>query len=171
MARIFEGKTFLTLSEWLALPDNQLPDEMRQVTIPTLSQPGYYTFADVFGFEYGDRYLFTNDTKLFNLRLIGRCFAVLPTLSEKLANLSKLVADFLEDSEEETTDTLRSPNGALQTSGFSAGGILRKRSGGASGDTDRLLRYQNERRQIITEALEEFAPLFIAVSSDWGCPV
>lgn len=169
MARIFDGKTFLTLAEWQALPDYHLPDEMAHVSIPTLAQPGYITFADLFGFEFSDRYLFTDDPALFDKKLTGRCYAILPTLSEKLTNLAKMISGFIEDSETETTDTLRSPNGTLQTSGNSAGGILRKRSGGASGDSGRLVQYQNERREIITEALEEFEPLFIGVSSDWGC--
>ena len=168
MARTFQGKTFVTLNEWQAA-GNTLPADMLALEIPNLTAPGSITFADLFTSEFGDRYLFTDDQAFFNRRLIGRTYATLPTLSEKLKNLSALVSGFMEDREEETTDTLRSPNGALEVSGFSGGGILRKRSGGASGDTDRLIRYQNERREIVTEALQQFDGLFIAVSSDWGC--
>lgn len=168
MAKVFQGKKFVTLNEWQAA-GNTLPADMLALEIPSLTAPGSITFADLFTAEFGDRYLFTEDQALFNRRLIGRTYANLPTLSEKLKNLSTLVSDFLKDSEEETTDTLRSPNGTLEVSGFSGGGILRKRSGGASGDTDRLLRYQNERREIVTDALKQFDGLFIAVWSDWGC--
>lgn len=167
MAKNFDGKTYITLAEWLAA-GNTLPDEMSAVTIPTLSTPGSITFSDIFNMTFSDRYLFTESSVEFGRRLTVTCYSVLPTLSAKLSNIKTLIEGFMEDSETETSDTLRSPNGTLQTTGFSSGGVLIKRQGGASGDIDRVVRYQNEIRSIVGDALEQFEPLFIGVFSEWG---
>ena len=74
----------------------------------------------------------------------------------------------MDDSETETSDTLRSPNGTLQQSGFSSGGVLIKRQGGASGDIDRIVRYQSEIVSLVGDALAQFEPLFVGVFSEWG---
>lgn len=167
MAKSFNGKTYITLAEWLA-EGNTLPDEMTAVTIPTLSAPGSITFADIFNMTFADRYLFTESGAEFGRRLGVTCYSVLPTLSAKLSNIKTLIDGFMDDSETETSDTLRSPNGTLQTAGFSSGGVLIKRQGGASGDIDRIIRYQNEINSIIADYVEQFEPLFIGVFSEWG---
>ena len=167
MAKNFDGKTYITLAEWQAA-GNTLPDEMLAVTIPTLSTPGSITFADIFDMMFADRYLFTESSAEFGRRLRVTCYSVLPTLSAKLSNLESLINGFMDDSETETSDTLRSPSGTLQPSGFSAGGVLIKRQGGASGDIDRIIRYQNEVNSIIADYVEQFEPLFIGVFSEWG---
>lgn len=167
MARNFDGKTYITLAEWLA-EGNTLPDEMRAVTIPSLTTPGSITFADIFSMAFSDRYLFTESSAEFGRRLTVTCYSVLPTLSAKLSNLEALINGFMDDSETETSDTLRSPNGTLQPSGFSSGGVLIKRQGGASGDIDRIIRYQNEVNSIIADYVDQFEYLFIGVFSEWG---
>lgn len=167
MAKNFDGKTYITLAEWQA-EGNTLPDEMRAVTIPSLTTPGSITFADIFSMAFSDRYLFTESSAEFGRRLTVTCYSVLPTLSAKLSNLEALINGFMDDSETETSDTLRSPNGTLQQSGFSSGGVLIKRQGGASGDIDRIIRYQNEVNSIISDYVDQFEPLFIGVFSEWG---
>lgn len=167
MAKNFDGKTYITLAEWLA-EGNTLPDEMRAVTIPSLTTPGAITFADIFSMAFSDRYLFTESSAEFGRRLTVTCYSVLPTLSAKLSNLEALINGFMDDSETETSDTLRSPNGTLQPSGFSSGGVLIKRQGGASGDIDRIIRYQNEVNSIIADYIDQFEYLFIGVFSEWG---
>lgn len=167
MAKNFDGKTYITLSEWLAA-GNTLPDEMSSVTIPSLTAPGTITFADIFNMNFSDRYLFTESAAEFGRRLTVTCYSVLPTLSAKLSNIETLISGFMDDSETETSDTLRSPNGTLQTTGFSSGGVKIKRQGGASGDIDRIIRYQNEINSIIADYVEQFEPLFIGVFSEWG---
>ena len=167
MAKNFNGKTYITLAEYL-MAGGGIPDEMAAVTIPTLSTPGSITFSDIFKMEFSDRYLFTESSAEFGRRLAVTCYSVLPTLSAKLSNIKTLIEGFMEDSETETSDTLRSPNGTLQTTGFSSGGVLIKRQGGASSDIDRVVRYQNEIRSIVGDALEQFEPLFIGVFSEWG---
>lgn len=167
MAKSFNGKTYITLEEWLA-EGNTLPDEMRAVTIPSLTTPDSITFTDIFKMTFSDRYLFTESSAEFGRRLTVTCYSVLPTLAAKLSNLEALINGFMDDSETETSDTLRSPNGALQPSGFSSGGVLIKRQGGASGDIDRIIRYQNEVNSIVSDYLDQFEPLFIGVFSEWG---
>ena len=170
MAKSFNGKTYITLAEWLAA-GNTLPDEMLAVTIPSLTATGTITFADIFNMNFSDRYLFTESADEFGRRLLVTSYSVLPTLSAKLSNIETLVIGFMDDSETETSDTLRSPSGTLQTTGFSSGGVKIKRQGGASGDIDRIVRYQNEIRPIVGDALEQFEPLFIGVFSEWGCDI
>jgi len=167
MAKSFNGKTYITLAEWIA-EGNTLPDEMRAVTIPSLTTPGSITFTDIFKMAFSDRYLFTESSAEFGRRLTVTCYSVLPTLSAKLSNIETLISGFMDDSETETSDTLRSPNGTLQTSAFSSGGVLIKRQGGASGDVDRIIRYQNEINSIISDYVDQFEPLFIGVFSEWG---
>ena len=167
MAKSFNGKTYITLTEWLAA-GNTLPDEMSSVTIPSLTAPGTVTFADIFNMNFSDRYLFTESSAEFSRRLLVTCYSVLPTLSAKLSNIETLVMGFMDDSETETSDTLRSPSGTLQTTGFSSGGVLIKRQGGASGDIDRIIRYQNEIKSIIADYVDQFEPLFVGVFSEWG---
>ena len=167
MGKSFNGKTYITLAEWLAA-GNDLPDEMTAVTIPTLSAPGSITFADIFNMAFADRYLFTESAAEFGKRLLVTCYSVLPTLSTKLSNLEALINGFMDDSETETSDTLRSPNGTLQTTGFSSGGVEIKRKGGASGDIDRIIRYQNEVNSIVADYIDQFEYLFIGVFSEWG---
>ena len=167
MAKSFNGKTYITLAEWLAT-GNTLPDEMSAVTIPSLTAPGTITFSDIFNMNFSDRYLFTESSAEFGRRLSVTCYTVLPTLSAKLSNIETLINGFMDDSETETSDTLRSPSGTLQTAGFSSGGVKIKRQGGASGDIDRIVRYQNEINSIIVDYVEPFAPLFIGVFSEWG---
>lgn len=167
MARNFDGKTYITLAEWLAA-GNTLPDEMQAVTIPSLTAPGTITFADIFNMNFSDRYLFTESSTEFGRRLTVTCYSVLPTLSAKLSNIETLISGFMDDSETETSDTLRSPSGTLQTTGFSSGGVKIKRQGGASGDIDRIVRYQNEINSIVADYVEQFEPLFIGVFSEWG---
>lgn len=167
MAKNFNGKTYITLAEWLAA-GNTLPDEMTSVVIPSLTAPGTITFADIFNMTFADRYLFTESSAEFGRRLLVTCYSVLPTLSAKLSNLETLVSGFMDDSETETSDTLRSPSGTLQTTGFSSGGVKIKRQGGASGDIDRIIRYQNEINSIIADYVDQFEPLFIGVFSEWG---
>ena len=167
MAKNFNGKTYITLAEWLAA-GNTLPDEMSSVTIPSLTAPGTVTFADIFNMNFSDRYLFTESSAEFGRRLLVTCYSVLPTLSAKLSNIETLVMGFMDDSETETSDTLRSPSGTLQTTGFSSGGVLIKRLGGASGDIDRIIRYQNEIKSIIADYVDQFEPLFVGVFSEWG---
>ena len=167
MAKNFNGKTYITLAEWLAA-GNTLPDEMASVTIPSLTAPGTVTFADIFNMNFSDRYLFTESSAEFGRRLLGTCYSVLHTLSAKLSNIETLVMGFMDDSETETSDTLRSPSGTLQTTGFSSGGVLIKRQGGASGDIDRIIRYQNEINSIIADYVDQFEPLFVGVFSEWG---
>lgn len=167
MAKSFNGKTYITLDEWLEA-GNTLPEEMNAVTIPTLTAPGSVTFAGIFTMNFADRYLFTESNAEFNRKLRSTCFTVLPTLSAKLSNIKTLIDGFMDDSETETSDTLRSPNGTLQPSGFSSGGVRIKRQGGASGDIDRIIRYQNEINSIIADYVEQFEPLFIGVFSEWG---
>lgn len=167
MAKSFNGKTYITLAEWLAA-GNTLPDEMSSVTIPSLTAPGTVTFANIFNMNFSDRYLFTESTAEFGRRLLVTSYSVLPTLSSKLSNIETLINGFMDDSETETSDTLRSPNGTLQTTGFSSGGVKIKRQGGASGDIDRIIRYQNEINSIIADYVGQFEPLFIGVFSEWG---
>lgn len=167
MAKSFNGKTYITLAEWLA-EGNTLPGEMRAVTIPSLTTPGSITFADIFKMAFSDRYLFTESSAEFGRRLTVTCYSALPTLSAKLSNLEALINGFMDDSETETSDTLRAPNGTLQTAGFSSGGVLIKRQGGASGDIDRIIRYQNEVNSIIADYIGQFEYLFIGVFSEWG---
>ena len=167
MAKNFNGKTYITLAEWLAA-GNTLPDEMASVTIPSLTAPGTVTFADIFNMNFSDRYLFTESSAKFGRRLLVTCYSVLPTLSAKLSNIETLVMGFMDDSETETSDTLRSPSGTLQTTGFSSGGVKIKRQGGASGDIDRIVRYQNEINSIIADYVDQFEPLFVGVFSEWG---
>ena len=167
MAKNFNGKTYITLAEWLAA-GNTLPDEMSSVTIPSLTAPGTVTFSDIFNMNFSDRYLFTESSAEFGRRLLVTCYSVLPTLSAKLSNIETLVMGFMDDSETETSDTLRSPSGTLQTTGFSSGGVLIKRQGGASGDIDRIIRYQNEIKSIIADYVDQFEPLFVGVFSEWG---
>ena len=167
MAKNFDGKTYITLAEWLAA-GNTLPDEMSSVAIPSLTAPGTVTFADIFNMNFSDRYLFTESSAEFGRRLLVTCYSVLPTLSAKLSNIETLVMGFMDDSETETSDTLRSPSGTLQQSGFSAGGVKIKRQGGASGDIDRIVRYQNEINSIIADYVNQFEPLFVGVFSEWG---
>ena len=170
MAKNFDGKTYITLAEWLN-DGNTLPDDMLAVTIPTLSTPGSITFSDMFNMTFSDRYLFTESSAEFGRRLRVTCYSVLPTLSAKLSNIETLISGFMDDSETETSDTLRSPNGTLQTTGFSSGGVKIKRQGGASGDIDRIIRYQNEVNSILADYLDQFEPLFIGVFSEWGCDI
>lgn len=167
MAKNFDGKTYITLDEYL-MAGGGIPNEMAAVTIPTLSTPSSITFADLFRMAFSDRYLFTESSAEFGRRLAVTCYSVLPTLSAKLSNLEALINGFMDDSESETSDTLRSPNGTLQTAGFSSGGVLIKRKGGASGDIDRIIRYQNEVNSIIANYLDQFEYLFIGVFSEWG---
>ena len=167
MAKNFNGKTYITLAEWLAA-GNTLPDEMSAVTIPSLTAPGTITFADIFNMNFSDRYLFTESGAEFGRRLAVTCYSVLPTLAAKLSNMETLINGFMEDSETETSDTLRSPSGTLETTGFSSGGVLIKRQGGASGDIDRIVRYQNDINSIIAVYVDQFEPLFIGVFSEWG---
>ena len=167
MAKNFDGKTYITLAEWLN-DGNTLPDDMLAVTIPTLSTPGSITFSDMFNMTFSDRYLFTESSAEFGRRLRVTCYSVLPTLSAKLSNIETLISGFMDDSETETIDILRSPSGTLQQSGFSAGGVKIKRQGGASGDIDRIIRYQNEVNSIVADYLDQFEPLFIGVFSEWG---
>lgn len=167
MAKSFNGKTYITLAEWLAA-GNTLPDEMASVVITTLTAPGTVTFADIFNMTFSGRYLFTESSAEFGRRLLVTSYSVLPTLSSKLSNIETLINGFMDDSETETSDTLRSPNGTLQTTGFSSGGVKIKRQGGASGDIDRIIRYQNEINSIIADYLDQFEPLFIGVFSEWG---
>lgn len=169
MAKNFNGKTYITLAEWLAA-GNTLPDEMTAVVIPSLTAPGTVTFADIFNMNFSDRYLFTDSSAEFGRRLLVTCYSVLPTLSSKLSNIETLINGFMDDSETETSDTLRSPSGTLQTTGFSSGGVKIKRQGGASGDIDRIIRYQNEINSIIADYVDQFEPLFIGVFSEWGEP-
>ena len=167
MAKNFDGKTYITLTEYMAA-GGSIPNEMTSVTIPTLSTPGTITFADIFKMTFSDRYLFTESSAEFERRLTVKCYSVLPTLAAKLSNIEALINGFMDDSETETSDTLRSPNGTLQTAGFSSGGVSIKRQGGASGDIDRIIRYQNEVNSIIENYLDQFEPLFIGVFSEWG---
>ena len=167
MAKNFNGKKYITLAEWLAA-GNTLPDEMSAVVIPSLTAPGAVTFADIFNMNFSDRYLFTESSAEFGRRLLVTCYSVLPTLSAKLSNIETLVRGFMDDSETETSNTLRSPSGTLQTTGFSSGGVKITRQGGASGDIDRIIRYQNEVNSIIADYVEQFEPLFIGVFSEWG---
>lgn len=167
MAKSFNGKTYITLAEWLT-EGNTLPGEMQAVTIPSLTTPGSITFADIFNMTFADRYLFTESSAEFGRRLTVTCYSVLPTLAAKLSNLEALINGFMDDSETETSDTLRSPSGTLQPSGFSSGGVLIKRQGGASGDIDRIVRYQNEVNSIIADYVDQFEYLFIGVFSEWG---
>lgn len=167
MARTIDGKEYITLREWLN-GSGSLPKEFSALPIPTLTAPGSVTFADLFNDRFNHRYLFTSDLDEFRRKLQNSAFVSMSTLKTKIDNLAQLEVDFMADSEEETTDTLRSPSGTLQTGGFSSGGVIVKRSGGASGDTDRLIRYQNERVEILSKALDMFEPLFMAVHSEWG---
>ena len=167
MAKNFDGKTYITLAEWLNA-GNTLPDEMQAVTIPSLTVPGTITFADIFNMNFSERYLFTESSAEFGRRLSVTCYSVLPTLSAKLSNIETLISGFMDDSETETSDTLRSPSGTLQTTGFSSGGVKIKRQGGASGDIDRIVRYQNEINSIIADYVDQFEPLFVGVFSEWG---
>lgn len=168
MSRIFCGETFLTLGEYLMVAEGVLPPAFSAVTLPTVGTTDAVTFKQALIWRYYYQYLFTSDTDEFGNKLVALGYEVLPVLSEKLANLAAMVPQLLADREMETSDTLRGPSGTLQTSGYSAGGIKRERVGGSSGNVDRLIRYQNERKQIITEALDAFQPLFIQCWDAWG---
>lgn len=168
MSRIFCGETFLTLGEYLMVTEGVLPPIFSAVTLPTVGTTDAVTFKEALQRRYFFQYLFTSNTTEFENSLFALGYEVLPTLSEKLTNLAAMVPQLLADKEMETSDTLRSPSGTLQTSGYSAGGIKRERVGGSSGNVDRLIRYQNERKQIITEALDAFQPLFIQCWDAWG---
>lgn len=168
MAKIFNGETFITLGEYLLITEGVLPPIFSAVTLPTVGTTDATTFKQALQWRYFFQYLFTSDTDEFGNKLAALGYEILPTLSEKLTNLAAMVPQLLADKETETSDTLRSPSGTLQTSGYSAGGIKRERVGGSSGNVDRLVRYQNERKQLITEALDAFQPLFIQCWDDWG---
>lgn len=168
MAKIFNGETFLTLGDYLMTTEGVLPPIFSAVTLPTVGTTDALTFKEALQRRYFFQYLFTSNIIEFENRLYALGYEILPTLSEKLTNLAAMVPQLLADKETETNDTLRSPSGTLQTSGYSAGGIKRERVGGSSGNVDRLIRYQNERKQLVTEALDAFQPLFIQCWDDWG---
>ena len=165
MAKNFDGKTYITLAEWLDA-GNTLPTMMNQVTVPGIGET--IRFAELFKLRFSRRYLFTADSSAFNDRVYQYCYNILPTFEAKIKNITALIDGFMDDSETETSDTLRSPNGTLQPSGFSSGGVLIKRKGGASGDIDRIVRYQNEVVSLVGDSLAQFEPLFIGLFSEWG---
>ena len=165
MAKNFDGKTYITLDEWLGA-GNTLPTMMNQINVQGVGET--LRFTELFKLRFNRRYLFTNDPSAFKDRVYQYCYNILPTLDEKIKNITALIGGFMDDSETETSDTLRSPNGTLQPSGFSSGGVLIKRQGGASGDIDRIVRYQNEVVSLVGDALTQFEPLFVGVFSEWG---
>ncbi len=165
MGRSFNWETYITLAEWLDA-GNSLPIMMDRVAVQGVGET--VRFTELFKFRFNRRYLFTDDPSAFNDRVYQYCYNILPTLDEKIKNITALISGFMDDSETETSDTLRAPNGTLQPSGFSSGGVLIKRQGGASGDIDRIVRYQNEIVSLIDGALEQFEPLFIGVFNAWG---
>lgn len=166
MARKINGSVFLTLKEYIAA-GHALPAVMVE-KLPTVAGVPASSFADVFTQRYGRHFLGTPDLDEFADLLEYHAAAEIPTLATRLRNLETIESGFIEDKDTETTDTLRSPNGTLAVSGYSAGGIKRTREGGASGDTDRLIRYQNERAEIITKSLDRFDGLFLRIYNDFG---
>lgn len=168
MAKIFNGEEFLTLGEYLMYTEGVLPPIFSEVTLPTVGTADAVTFKQALIWRYFFQYLFTSDTGEFDNKLASLGYEILPILNDKLIFLSLMDRQLVDDKEIETSDTLRSPSGTLQTSGYSAGGIKRERAGASYGNVDRLVRYQNERRQLITEALDAFQPLFIQCWDDWG---
>lgn len=165
MAKNFNGKTYITLAEWLDA-GNSLPGMMDQVAVPGIVET--IRFTELFKLRFSKRYLFSADYSAFNDRVYQYCYNILPTFEAKIRNITALINGFMDDSETETSDTLRSPNGTLQPSGFSSGGVLIKRQGGSSGSIDRIVRYQNEVVSLVGDALDQFEPLFIGVFSEWG---
>ena len=98
--------------------------------------------------------------------------AAVAIYKQQLLDKISLAADFVADSEQETLEYKRAPKGGTDFSGaFSDGGTLRKKSGGSSGNVDRLLRYQNEIGNAIDEFLDGFARFFIGVLTEWGVDV
>ena len=98
--------------------------------------------------------------------------AAVAIYKQQLLDKISLAADFVADSEQETLEYKRAPKGATDfATAFSDGGTLRKKSGGSSGNVDRLLRYQNEIGNAIDEFLDAFARFFIGVLTEWGVDV
>ena len=105
MAKNFNGKTYITLAEWLDA-GNYLPVMMNQVTVPGIGET--IRFTELFKLRFSRRYLFEADPSAFNDRVYQYCYNILPAFDEKIKNITALISGFMDDSETETSDTLRS---------------------------------------------------------------
>lgn len=125
--------------------------------------------------RYRDRYIAwpiadAADASLVSVYMGAEGANVVITFRPYIENLQKMVKQLVDDAEEESLEYKRAPNGATSfASAFSDGGTLRKKSGAASGNVDRILRYQNEIANAVNVLLDRLDDMFIGVlTDDWG---
>lgn len=175
--KIFHGRTYLTLAEAeAAYPDAALVPAVLNYDIEAGDVS--VNVAALFRVRFADRYIArpiedAAGASLAAVYMGAEASAALLTFKPYVENLQTMAAQLVADSEEETLEYKRAPQGATNfRAAFSDGGTVRGKSGASSGNVDRLLRYQNEIRNAADIMLDRLEKLFIGVlTDDWGTEV
>lgn len=171
--KLINGHTYVTLSEALSATP-------ALITLPTclteLSQGTgntAITMADALTAFYADAYLCLHDLTKWQAFANASSKIIVQHFKQKITNLNTLISDFIADAETETVEAKRAANGSVSfASAFSDGGTIRNKSGGSSGDVNRLMAYQNELRDTFDECLHVLGKrLFLGVLDPVGCGV
>lgn len=172
--KIFHGRTYLTLAEAeAAYPDAALVPAVLNYDIEAGDVS--VNVAALFRVRFADRYIArpiedAAGASLAAVYMGAEASAALLTFKPYVQNLQTMAAQLVADSEEETLEYKRAPQGATNfRAAFSDGGTVRGKSGASSGNVDRLLRYQNEIRNAADIMLDRLENLFIGIiAGDWG---
>ena len=173
----FHGKTYLTLKEATdAYGGPGVSFIPASLSFSVVGVSGLSVDVDtLFLQRYKDRYIAwpienATDAATVSVYMGAEAANVVVTFRPYIENLQRMVAQLVDDGEEESLEYKRAPNGATSfASAFSDGGTLRKKSGAASGNVDRILRYQNEIVNAVNVLLDRLDDMFIGVlTNDWG---
>ena len=176
----FHGNKFVTLNEWLTTDGAALPSGLTALTYShrvndsvTIS----FSASDLFVARFGDRYIAfpANDDGTisgFSARLTVEAANVYAFMAGTIEGVERMLNDLYDDSERETVEYKRAPNGAANfDSAFSDGGTLRNRSGGSSGNIDRIVRAENDLVSMWDKLMAQFEQLFVPILTPWGWDV
>lgn len=175
--KILYGKTYLTLAEAeAAYPNAAIVPAVLDYDIEAGDVS--VNVADLFRLRFADRYIArpikdATDAILAGVYMGAEASAALLTFKPYVENLKTMAAQLVADSEDETLEYKRAPQGGVDfRAAFSDGGTVRSKSGASSGNVDRLLRYQNEIKNAADIMLDRLEKLFIGVlTDDWGVEV